>query len=100
LSIPCRMLCDLMHLEGAESLANYSSDSMQAPPVVTRNKFGKGRVYYIGTDLEESALDKVLDQVTAEADVSSIINEPTKLEVTYREVRKREVVLYYKFCER
>ena len=95
----CRMLCDLMHLEGAESLANYSSDFYAGTPVVTRNEFGKGRVYYIGTELEDRALDKVLDQVTAEANVSSVIDEPTKLEVTYRESEKERLYFIINFVK-
>ena len=93
----CHMLCDLMHLEGAESLAEYSSDFYAGMPAITRNQYGRGRVFYIGTNLEEKALDKVLDQVTAEANVSPVIDESTKLKLPIGNQIQKDV-FYYKFC--
>ncbi len=81
----CRMLCDLLHLEGAEALANYSSDFYADMPAVTKNRFGSGRVYYIGTVMDDAAMEKVLDQVTSEAKVESLVQEHTCLEVACRE---------------
>ncbi|NLI61105.1 MAG: beta-galactosidase [Clostridiales bacterium] len=95
----CHMLCDLMHLEGAESLAEYSSDFYAGMPAITRNQYGRGRVFYIGTNLEEKALDKVLDQVTAEANVSPVIDESTKLEITYRESDTEKMYFIINFVE-
>ena len=62
----CGMLCDLMHLEGAESLADYGKDFYAGSPAVTRNAFGQGAVYYVGTQMEEEGLYKVLDQAVKE----------------------------------
>ena len=52
----CGLLCDLMHLEGAESLGTYEKDFYKGMPAVTRNTYGKGAVYYVGTRLEEKGL--------------------------------------------
>ena len=81
----CKLLCDVMHLEGAEALAHYTSDFYAGTPVVTRNRFGNGTVYYVGTDFCDDGLDKVLDSVVADAGVSSVIDEETALEITCRE---------------
>ena len=59
----CKMLCDLMHLETAEALAHYTSDFYAGTPVVTKNRFGNGNVYYVGTDFCDEGLSKVLDTV-------------------------------------
>ncbi|MDO4283771.1 MAG: beta-galactosidase [Eubacteriales bacterium] len=81
----CRIVCDLMHLEGAESLASYATDFYAGMPAVTRNAFGNGSVYYIGTRLEESGLSLVMDQAAAGAQVSPVVAESANgLEVTRR----------------
>ena len=85
----CRLLCDILHLEGALSLADYSSNFYASSPAVTKHTFGQGTVFYIGTQLEPGALEKVLDQMTADADVSPVIPEPTKLEIVCRTVSEK-----------
>lgn len=40
-------ICEVVHLEGAESLGTYSRDFYAGQPVVTVNKFGKGKAIYI-----------------------------------------------------
>ena len=78
------MLCDILHLEGAEEIARYGSDFYAGTPAVTKNAFGKGCVYYVGTVLSEDGLAKVLDLACGGAGVASVIGEETELEVTRR----------------
>lgn len=80
----CGLLCDLLHLEGADSLAEYTGDFYAGMPAVTRNAYGKGRVYYIATMLEKPGLAKALDGVVAAAQVEPVLDEATNLEVTCR----------------
>lgn len=40
-------ICEVVHLEGAESLGTFSRDFYAGSPVVTVNKFGKGMAVYI-----------------------------------------------------
>lgn len=80
----CGLVCDIIHLEGAESLAKYGKDFYSGIPAITKNQFGNGRVYYIGTDVEENGRNRVLDMATEEAEVFSILGEKTKLEITVR----------------
>lgn len=80
----CNLLCDIIHLENAVSEADYTSNFYASSPAVTRNKFGDGTVFYVGTQLEKDALKKVLDMVCACADISPVIDEETKLEIVYR----------------
>ena len=76
----CGMLCDILHLEGAEEIARYGSNFYAGTPAVTRNAFGKGFVYYVGTVLSEDGLEKVLDLACDGAGVASVIGEETELE--------------------
>lgn len=80
----CHMLCDLMHLEGAESLGTYGEDFYAGMPAITKNHFGHGITYYVGTKMSQDGLAKVLDEAITEAGVSPLIPESTELEITYR----------------
>ena len=81
----CGLVCDLMHLEGAENLASYGKDFYAGMPAVTKNKFGNGAVYYVGTRLEEAGLCRVLTKIAEQAGVTPVIAEETELEVVCRE---------------
>jgi len=80
----CGLVCDLMHLEGAESLGTYGDDFYRGMPAVTRNSFGKGHVYYVGTRMEEQGLYRVLDKAAADAEVESIVAGGEGLEIVCR----------------
>lgn len=80
----CNLLCDLLHLEGAEALATYQKDFYADMPAVTRNTFGKGATYYVGTQMDDAGLAKILDQAVNEVNVRAVIPEVTGLEVTCR----------------
>ena len=85
----CQMLCDIIHLEGAEALAEYSSNFYAASPAVTKHSFGQGTVYYIGTQPEQAALVKILDLVMDGAGVKPVIEEDTKLEIVCRTTERK-----------
>ncbi|MBU8914001.1 MAG: beta-galactosidase [Spirochaetales bacterium] len=51
-----RDLCDLIHLRGAESLAEYGDDFYAGRPALTRNAHGDGQAYYIASRNEECFL--------------------------------------------
>ena len=80
----CDYLCDIIHLENAISLADYTSNFYSGSPAITKNAFGLGSVYYIGTRLPSDALGKVLEQAISSAQVVPIIKEKTKLEIRQR----------------
>ena len=95
----CGMLCDLMHLEGAESLADYGKDFYAGSPAVTRNAFGQGAVYYVGTQMEEEGLYKVLDQAVKEGQPAKALQESTGLEITCRQGEKGSFCFLMNFKE-
>ena len=83
-SFSCNMLCDLMHTEGAECLAVYGSNFYAGMPAVTRNRYGKGCTYYLGTNMDQCGIAKVLTEAADRAGVKPVTDEPTELEVTCR----------------
>lgn len=93
----CRMLCDIIHLEGAEALAEYANDFYAGTPAVTRNCFGNGQTYYVGTMLERGALEKILEQAAKDAGVRPVIQESSELEITCRETDAGKVYFIMNF---
>ena len=80
----CGLLCDILHLEGAQALAVYGEDFYAGAPAVTKNAYGKGTVYYVGTQPEAQGLDKILDSLTGQGEIHPLIPDRTQLEVPRR----------------
>lgn len=83
----CNLVCDVMHLEGAECMAEYGADFYAGMPAVTRNQYGAGKTYYIGSRIEKAGLSKVLEMITEDAAVKPVIPEQTRLEVVCRKAK-------------
>ena len=80
-----RMICDIMHLETAEEIACYGDGEFYADtPVITRNTFGEGQAYYVGTMLDEVGMGMLFDQVFEQTAISSIYL-PSGVETKVRE---------------
>lgn len=80
----CGMLCDLLHSEGAEIIAEYGDDFYKGMPVVTRNTFGQGEAWYVASDPEDRFLDGLLGQLAASKNIASLLDTPDGVEVTAR----------------
>jgi len=80
----CGMLCDLLHSEGAEVIAEYGDDFYQGMPVVTRNTFGQGEAWYVASDPEERFLDGLLGQLAAAKNIHPLLETPDGVEVSAR----------------
>lgn len=80
----CGMLCDLLHSEGAEVIAEYGDDFYKGMPVVTRNTFGQGEAWYVASDPEDRFLDDLLGQLAAAKNVKSLLETPEGVEVSAR----------------
>ena len=61
-------------------------------PAITKNQYGKGYTYYIGTNPTEDGIAKVLDMAVHTAGVTSVVTEATGLEIT---CRKTKLYTYY-----
>ena len=79
------VLCDLLHLQGAEALSFYESDFYEGMPVLTRNQFGKGTAYYVATRSEEAFYKEFLGEICEELGVAAVAKTPEGVEATLRE---------------
>ena len=95
----CNLLCDLMHLEGAQLLASYDENFYAGMPAITKNTFGKGCTYYIGTNMGQEGIDKVLKMTTQQANVHPVVKEPTALEVVCRKTADSTHYYIFNFKE-
>ncbi|ALS26275.1 beta-galactosidase [Paenibacillus sp. 32O-W] len=83
-SYSCGILCDLIHAEGAEVLAEYGADFYKGMPALTRNRFGKGQAYYIASSPESAFVDALLANLCEEKGVAPLADAPAGVEVTRR----------------
>lgn len=81
----CTLLCDIIHLEGAEAIATYKEDFYSDTPAITKNSYGKGNVWYVGTQIEQEGIAHLFDQVIAETTVKPICTNGKGLEITKRD---------------
>ncbi|MCI9136507.1 MAG: beta-galactosidase [Lachnospiraceae bacterium] len=87
------LVCDIMHLEGAEALAEYQEDFYAKTPVVTRNCFGTGSAYYVGTRSEKGFYQKLLADICSQSQIMPAAKVPEGIEAVKR-VRERETYLF------
>ncbi|MBI1258209.1 MAG: beta-galactosidase [Chloroflexi bacterium] len=81
---PCRRLADLLHVDTAEVIAAYGSDFYAGMPVVTRNAFGAGAAYYLGTDADDAFLDRFYGEIAQAHGITALLNAPRGVEVSAR----------------
>ncbi|AWV31918.1 beta-galactosidase [Paenibacillus odorifer] len=83
-SYKCDLLCDLIHAEGAEVLAEYGSDFYKGMPALTVNKFGEGKAYYVATSPEAGFLQGFLANLCAEKNIQPLVTAPEGIESVQR----------------
>jgi beta-galactosidase len=83
-SYGCDLWADLIHLQGAEPLASYTEDFYAGTPAVTRNTFGEGTAYYLGTRPEERYARSLLQMVCEEAGVRPTAEVPPGVDAVRR----------------
>jgi len=82
---------DLIHLKGAEALAEFEQDYFAGFPAVTCNRFGKGLVYYLSTELETAGCDWLLERILEQSGVEPVMpGLPGGVEATLRTTESKE----------
>lgn len=89
----CGLLCDLIHAEGAEVLAEYGADFYKGMPVLTVNRFGNGRAYYVASSPEASFLQGFLKNLCEEKGIKPLLEAPAGVE-TARRVKDGKAYLF------
>lgn len=96
---PAGLLCDLLHLQGAEGLSYYESDFYEGMPVLTKNRFGKGQAYYVATRSDKEFYHDFLGDICKELDICPVVNAPEGVEATIRSNEKGEFLFLLNHAE-
>lgn len=81
---PAKLLCDIMHLEGAKTISSYEKDFYGNTPCITKNVFGKGTAYYVGTRSSREFYRDFLKEICEEKEVLPVLNTPSDVEAVRR----------------
>lgn len=80
----CNLLFDRIHLEGAEAIANYGKDFYANTPVVTKNNYGNGEAWYIGTVPSADFLNEWIGKVLDSKGIKGFDHLPNGVEIALR----------------
>ncbi|QHW33310.1 beta-galactosidase [Paenibacillus rhizovicinus] len=86
---------DVIEPIGASTVVRFTNDYFAGCPAVTRNEYGAGRAYYIGTELDRSTLNALFDGISAEAGLKPVLPSlPQGVEAVRREGDGRREVIF------
>lgn len=68
------IFCDLIHLQGAEALAEYKGDFYAGRPALTVNKYGEGKAYYIASRNESKFADDFYRGINEELNLNRTLD--------------------------
>jgi beta-galactosidase len=80
----CGLLCDLLHLEGAQALAVYGEDFYAGMPALTVNEFGSGKAYYVAADAEDRMIADLCRTLCEQAGVAAPFGADAGIELVQR----------------
>ncbi|NLW60604.1 MAG: beta-galactosidase [Firmicutes bacterium] len=94
-----RELCDLIHLEGAETLGVYKEDFYAGRPAVTVNRFGKGEAYYLASRNEDQFLEDFYARLIDKIKIKRVlpVKPPTGVTAQVRTDGVRDFVFILNF---
>lgn len=84
-------LCDLLRLEGAQTLAVYGADFYKGTPCITVNCCGKGKAYYIACQPEEEFLSDFVSGICRDAGLAPAFQTKGRVELSAREGKQGTV---------
>ena len=83
--------CDLISLKGADPVLCYDSEYYAGTPAVTKNRYGKGLVYYVGTELDPDTWQKLMGLILHESNLPDEFSSlPEGVEIARRTAEKME----------
>ena len=88
--------------EDAEIMADYADQwHMKSFATVTRNSYGKGKGWYVGTVVKEEAFyDNLIAQLLEDANVKSLVTPPAGVEASVREGQGKQLLFLINHTER
>jgi beta-galactosidase len=82
--VACTHWCDILHTTTARIVASYGSDFFAGSPAVTRNSFGQGEAWYIGTQPDRAWLTDFIRERCVAQDIKPLVKGPLPIEASLR----------------
>ncbi len=89
-SYPATIWADILRLETAKSIGKWTKDFYKGKTCLTENKFGKGKAYYIGTDLGVEFNKTILAKLCKDHKIKPLLKTPKNVEAAVRTKGKKE----------
>lgn len=89
---------DILKLETAETVVKYDSEFYRGSSAITVNKFGAGKVWYVGCDLEDEPLLRLVKMISDEAG-AEYISQPDGVEAVKRECNGTEYTMILNYTD-
>ncbi len=67
--------CDEITLKEAEALASFHGGLFNDKPAITVNTYGKGKVYYVGCQLDDESNNKLVQHILTQAGVKANLSQ-------------------------
>lgn len=98
-SYSCSMLCDLVHLHGAEAIMTYRDDFYAGRAVLTSHNFGKGEAYHIGSHFEDSFYEDFYSDLANKHRLQTALNVqlPDHVYAVAREHNTKKYIFIHNF---
>lgn len=87
-----RVLCDVLELTGAESVARYTRGHYAGRPAISHHRFGRGQAVYIGTVGNAGLYERLAGWLLDLAGVTPAVAAPEGVEMCVRWKGDRKIV--------
>jgi beta-galactosidase len=82
--VVCSQWCDILSPTTAETIGTYSTDFFARRAAITRNAFGRGVAYYIGSILDDAGYRTLIADIAAEPGLDAVDDLPAGVELSVR----------------
>lgn len=76
--------CDIIEPKTADVISNYDGDYYKGRAAITVNKYGSGKVYYVGCDLDNNAMKQLVELISEDSGIKTI-HAPEFIEIIKRD---------------
>lgn len=76
--------CDIIEPKTADVISTYDRDYYKGRAAITVNKYGSGKVYYVGCDLDSNAMKQLVELISENSGIKAI-NAPEFVEMIKRD---------------
>lgn len=95
----CGKWSDVLTLKGAQPVVCYDSEFYRGAPAVSVNAYGKGFVYYIGTEPDEKTMERLAKEILSKAGIRDDF-EGVEAEVSFRETAENSYAFLLNHTEK